>query len=172
MKTARAFTIVELLIVIVVIAILATLTIVAYNGIQDRANMTKIQQDLRNLERAIMAARVAENKTFFAISGSGYTASSCVSLPAGTDAALSQTHSCWVAYNNVLNDIATASGANVRGLVDPWGRPYFIDENEGENGTNCNSDLIAAYAKPYNGNARYPNTSVNVPKTGLTGCAI
>jgi prepilin-type N-terminal cleavage/methylation domain-containing protein len=34
---ARGFTIVELLIVIVVIAILAAITIVAYNGIQSRA---------------------------------------------------------------------------------------------------------------------------------------
>lgn len=43
------FTIVELLIVIVVIAILAAITIVAYNGIQNRANDTAIQNDLRNL---------------------------------------------------------------------------------------------------------------------------
>jgi prepilin-type N-terminal cleavage/methylation domain-containing protein len=37
MKTKSGFTIVELLIVIVVIAILATISIVAYNGIQSRA---------------------------------------------------------------------------------------------------------------------------------------
>lgn len=37
----RGFTIVELLIVIVVIAILAAITIVAYNGIQQRANNAK-----------------------------------------------------------------------------------------------------------------------------------
>lgn len=40
------FTIVELLIVIVVIGILAAITIVAYNGIQNRANDTTIQSDL------------------------------------------------------------------------------------------------------------------------------
>ena len=37
----RGFTIVELLIVIVVIAILATISIIAYNGIQTRAENTK-----------------------------------------------------------------------------------------------------------------------------------
>lgn len=40
-KSIRGFTIVELLIVIVIIAILATVTIVSYNGIQARAKNTK-----------------------------------------------------------------------------------------------------------------------------------
>jgi len=44
----RGFTIVELLIVVVVIAILAAITIVSYNGIQNRANDSVVQSDLRN----------------------------------------------------------------------------------------------------------------------------
>lgn len=47
-KKAQAFTIVELLIVIVVIAILAAISIIAYRGIQDRAAQTVLQSDLRN----------------------------------------------------------------------------------------------------------------------------
>jgi len=42
----KGFTIVELLIVIVVIAILAAITIVSYNGIQNRANDSAVQSDL------------------------------------------------------------------------------------------------------------------------------
>lgn len=44
----RGFTIVELLIVIVVIGILAAITIVAFNGVQNRANDAAVQSDLRN----------------------------------------------------------------------------------------------------------------------------
>ena len=43
------FTIVELLMVIVVIAILAAITIVAYNGIQTRAKDSAIVSDLQSL---------------------------------------------------------------------------------------------------------------------------
>ena len=56
MRTSRSgFTIVELLIVIVVIAILAAISIVAYNGIQQRARNAAQQATLTQLERTIMA---------------------------------------------------------------------------------------------------------------------
>lgn len=45
-KATSGFTIVELLIVIVVIAILAAISVVAYNGIQNRANDAAVRSDL------------------------------------------------------------------------------------------------------------------------------
>ena len=53
----RGFTIVELLIVIVVIAILAAITIVTYNGIQDRANRLVLQNDLANAAKQLKLAK-------------------------------------------------------------------------------------------------------------------
>lgn len=53
MKTKVGFTLVELLIVIVVIAILAAISIVAYNGIQDRASDTKMRAGISQIDKAI-----------------------------------------------------------------------------------------------------------------------
>lgn len=49
----QGFTIVELLIVIVVIAILATISVVAYNGIQDRAKNAQVQSDINQIQKKI-----------------------------------------------------------------------------------------------------------------------
>ena len=56
-KQQSGFTIVELLIVIVVIAILAAITIVAYNGIQGRARDSSIQADLTNFSKKLELSR-------------------------------------------------------------------------------------------------------------------
>ena len=90
----RGFTIVELLIVIVVIAILAAITIVAYNGVQQKAKTTQAQTN------AVQAQKVAEafnadNSKYPAVTGDfriGTTAKLPTSIilsvgPAGTPTA-------------------------------------------------------------------------------------
>jgi len=51
------FTIVELLIVVVVIAILAAITIVSYNGISAQANEAAVKSDLKNFGTAMQMYR-------------------------------------------------------------------------------------------------------------------
>ena len=53
-KTTSGFTIVELLIVIVIIAILAAISIIGYNGFQNRANDSAVQSDLANLSKKLL----------------------------------------------------------------------------------------------------------------------
>lgn len=52
-KTGKGFTIVELLIVIVIISILATITVVAFNGIQIRARHAKLSADVTTIKKAM-----------------------------------------------------------------------------------------------------------------------
>lgn len=64
------FTIVELLIVIVVIAILAAITVVAYNGIQTRANDSKMRTGTEQIEKAIRLWAIDNGNTIPGGSGS------------------------------------------------------------------------------------------------------
>lgn len=150
----RGFTIVELLIVIVVIAIVAAIVIVAYQGTQARAQQSKISNDLRDFEKAIHMARTQTGQVLGSITGSFGTASGCISHASGTDlAALPKTDNCWVMYASALDKISIASGVNIRGLVDPWGRPYYLDENEYEGGpTNCTKDHLGSFQVPFANN--------------------
>ena len=61
-ENQRGFTIVELLIVIVVIAILAAITIVAYNGIQNRAADTAVKTDLHNIAKKLALFNVDNSR--------------------------------------------------------------------------------------------------------------
>lgn len=170
-KKQPGFTIVELLVVIVVIGILATITTISYNGIQSRAQIAKINTDLNLLLDAIQSARISSQKTLMQISGTGWTAGACYGKADGTNlATLSRTDSCWVQYLSTLNLISTESGINVSNMVDPWGRPYYIDENEGEGG-GCGQDSIGVYSLPFVTMAGYPGVAKSVPLSGLSGCA-
>lgn len=150
----RGFTIVELLIVIVVIGILAAIVIVAYNGAQTRAQQGKITNDLRQFEKAIYMARTQNNQVLGTITGSFGTATGCIGHASGTDlAALPKSDACWVMYASALDKISIASGVNIRGLVDPWGRPYYLDENEYEGGpANCTKDHLGSFQVPFANN--------------------
>lgn len=54
----KGFTIVELLIVIVVIAILAAVTVVAYNGVQNRASDSAVTSDISAMRKSLELVKV------------------------------------------------------------------------------------------------------------------
>jgi len=79
-KQHNGFTIVELLIVIVVIAILAAISIVAYNGIQTRTNNTATIQGVAQFVKAygLYAVDNGDFPTGAGCLGEGYTANRCL----------------------------------------------------------------------------------------------
>lgn len=78
----RGFTIVELLIVIVVIGILAAITIVAYNGIQQRAKATTVQADLANSAKKMALDNV--NNGSYALSAAAVDGGNGLPTSSGT----------------------------------------------------------------------------------------
>lgn len=61
-RSKRGFTLVELLITIVVIAILATITIVSYGGIQQRARESRVVLQLTQLRKNMEYYRIENGK--------------------------------------------------------------------------------------------------------------
>ena len=156
----RGFTIVELLIVIVVIAILAAITVVAYNGIQQRANNARRDSDLTSYMKAMRAARINASTSLRYITLNTWSAGACAAGASGGNTGnvepkdLPKTHTCWVRYYENIDRIAAASGANLESLKagDYRGNPYIIDENQNETGP-CATDRV--YTFTGNGTAAY-----------------
>ena len=68
----RGFTIVELLIVIVVIGILAAITIVAYNGVTQRARVASLSTDLEGATKQLAIDQVTDG-AYPVVPAAGYT---------------------------------------------------------------------------------------------------
>ncbi|HET8884483.1 MAG TPA: type II secretion system protein [Candidatus Saccharimonadales bacterium] len=71
MQSKSGFTIVELLIVIVVIGILASITIVAYTGIQDRARFVQQSSNMEQLVRALQLYKADGGSMTDGVAGAG-----------------------------------------------------------------------------------------------------
>jgi len=82
----RGFTIVELLIVIVVIAILAAITIVAYNGIQNRAKTSAGQETANSIVKKFEALNAIKG-AYYSTNGANVTGSAMNTYAAASPAA-------------------------------------------------------------------------------------
>jgi prepilin-type N-terminal cleavage/methylation domain-containing protein len=147
------FTIVELLIVIVVIGILASISLVAYNGVQTKAKNSRRDSDIALLERAILNARTNTGNHLVGITGYGMTSYNCQRIEGNPGLVeprtLPQNHACWNDWRSNLNKIGAAAGLNLTSLHagDPNGNPYYLNENEGENngGNYCLADHLGYF---------------------------
>ncbi|QQG51100.1 MAG: prepilin-type N-terminal cleavage/methylation domain-containing protein [Candidatus Saccharibacteria bacterium] len=118
MKKDRGFTIVELLIVIVVIAILAAITIVAYSGITARANTTKAQTNAVAVQK-VAEAYNADTGRYPGLTGDFTTGSTSTKLPSGvtvvpqSTALTSTSGTTTVTWAYVGTSATTATGGRI-----------------------------------------------------------
>jgi len=103
MPALRGFTIVELLIVIVVIAILAAITIVAYNGIQNRAQASAVQSDLAAAKKKLLLYQVDDANGQYPSTGTTLASAGITATKSAYDTSSANFFYC---YNKTTNQFA------------------------------------------------------------------
>jgi prepilin-type N-terminal cleavage/methylation domain-containing protein len=114
-KNKQGFTIVELLIVVVVIAILAAITIVAYNGIQNRARDAVVKSEVTDGQKKILMFATANGDSFPSV------INSCPTPVSGAACILNTSRNTLAYYSTQNTFCFSATDAN--------GNSYYVKEN-------------------------------------------
>jgi prepilin-type N-terminal cleavage/methylation domain-containing protein len=151
------FTIVELLIVIVVIAILAAITIVAFNGIQERAESTKTIAQATAIIKGLKSWEAASGRP---------TTSSCIAPASVISGGVCPNSDLWntnTTYDTTFNQtLATYSGVSSvqlgkYGVSNPVGQMWFHANYYGDN------RAVLYYAVGPNTDCGLPNVLTPTP---------
>lgn len=167
MKNSRGFTIVELLIVIVVIGILAVITIVAYNGIQQRALNTTLTTNLANAAKQMGAAYANSgvypttipsdmkysNGVGMSLATTGDATTFCINAQLATSGDILRMY-----YDSSGNGAATGvcSGATISGSEAGVMKPNLISNPEFTNGWSMNLSVAGQAMTTRSGTASDP----------------
>ena len=142
---ARGFTLIELLVSVSIIVLLSSVVLASFNDARVRSEYVAAHQELVELSKAIVYAQVDSGNRLPLITGSTCSACQCAE---GADLRdIADSSSCYSQWENALEDIIAAGSGVAEGLEeavrDPWGSPYLLDENEGEQvGNFCRADTI------------------------------
>ncbi|MBP9690840.1 prepilin-type N-terminal cleavage/methylation domain-containing protein, partial [Candidatus Woesebacteria bacterium] len=118
---SSGFTLVELIVVIAIIGILATIGVSSYQNVLKKSKETKIQSDLDDLKKGILVARIATGKTLGQITGN-YCSACNVCWTAGDLRNVPDSHGCAVRWKNIITKVSAAGSFDITGLSrDAWG---------------------------------------------------
>ena len=122
----RGFTIVELLIVIVVIAILAAISVVAYNGIQSRATQTANFAAIRNYLQAFQLMKTETGSLPEGFNNDSSCLGSACATVVGTSTATISGQTPSVASTSVTKNLLAAYGLTVQPDVKGASRSHLV----------------------------------------------
>jgi len=150
---SNGFTIVELLIVIVVIGILAAITIVAFNGVQERAKINQASSELANMKKAMLAYKV--NRSELPPTGDSWNYGS--NPPTCTP---------------IESMVAALAAEGFTGIsaTDPWGNCWGYDDNDCNTGSAAGSATFIESIGPDGLNGGPDDISVRVSLKESDGC--
>lgn len=181
-KTTSGFTIVELLIVIIVIAILAAISIVAYNGIQQRAQNIQTINAVKVYQKALIQYAI-DNHAYpgaqwcfgeqgcAGISSNSSVANNAIRPYFNNASSLPQPSQVAVQYGGSNTRTGAAySYSNtymLDGVVYPWGINYVLQ------GVGCSMDGVLGTNPNWPNFTRTPNSSgATETQTGNSFCRI